>query len=206
MAFFKSRASTSSPAESNKDDAQSMDSLRKQARHRLIGATVLVVIAVVGFPLVFDTKPRDMAADIRIDMPDRDAVRPSQPPSVAIPDELVNAKVPLSEAVSGNEQDAFRGKRPIFKAILEQQGPGQVVDYQGGVSVAQIKDDPTPVRRVMDPGNPVADKDGYVYTSNVNEMGEMVDMMAASRSYQNNVEVINTARQLMMRTLEITKA
>jgi flagellar basal-body rod protein FlgC len=52
----------------------------------------------------------------------------------------------------------------------------------------------------------VADKDGYVFTSNVNEMGEMVDMMAASRSYQNNVEVINTARQLMMRTLEITRA
>jgi len=108
--------------------------------------------------------------------------------------------------VSGSEQEAFRGKRPIFKAILEQQGPGQVVDYQGGVSIAQIQDDPTPVRRVMDPGNPVADKDGYVYTSNVNEMGEMVDMMAASRSYQNNVEVINTARQLMMRTLEITRA
>ena len=108
--------------------------------------------------------------------------------------------------VSGSEQEAFRGKRPIFKAILEQQGPGQVVDYQGGVSVAQIQDDPTPVRRVMDPGNPVADKEGYVFTSNVNEMGEMVDMMAASRSYQNNVEVINTARQLMMRTLEITRA
>ena len=108
--------------------------------------------------------------------------------------------------VSGSEQEAFRGKRPIFKAILEQQGSGQVDDYQGGVSVAQIQDDPTPVRRVMDPGNPVADKEGYVFTSNVNEMGEMVDMMAASRSYQNNVEVINTARQLMMRTLEITRA
>ena len=108
--------------------------------------------------------------------------------------------------VSGSEQEAFRGKRPIFKAILEQQGPGQVVDYQGGVSVAQIQDDPTPVRRVMDPGNPVADTEGYVFTSNVTEMGEMVDMMAASRSYQNNVEVINTARQLMMRTLEITRS
>ena len=57
-----------------------------------------------------------------------------------------------------------------------------------------------------EPGHPLADKEGYVYTSNVNEMGEMVDMMAASRSYQNNVEVINTARQLMMRTLEITRA
>jgi flagellar basal-body rod protein FlgC len=108
--------------------------------------------------------------------------------------------------VSGTEQDAYRGKRAIFKTILEQQGSGQQVAYQGGVSIEQVQDDPTPVRRVMDPGNPIADKDGYVYTSNVNEMGEMVDMMAASRAYQNNVEVINTARQLMMRTLEITKA
>jgi DedD protein len=104
MAFFKSRAPSPSQAESAKDDAQSMDSLRKQARHRLIGATVLVVIAVLGFPLVFDTKPRDLASDIRIDMPDRDAVRPSQPPTVAIPDKLDNAKVSLSEAVSANEQ------------------------------------------------------------------------------------------------------
>ena len=104
MAFFKSRAPSPSQAESAKDDAQSMDSLRKQARHRLIGATVLVVIAVLGFPMVFDTKPRDLASDIRIDMPDRDAVRPSQPPTVAIPDKLDNAKVPLSEAVSANEQ------------------------------------------------------------------------------------------------------
>ena len=108
--------------------------------------------------------------------------------------------------VSSTEQDAYRGKRAIFKTILEQQSAGQQVAYQGGVSIEKVQDDPTPVRRVMDPGNPIADKEGYVYTSNVNEMGEMVDMMAASRSYQNNVEVINTARQLMMRTLEITRA
>jgi len=108
--------------------------------------------------------------------------------------------------VSSTEQDAYRGKRAIFKTILEQQNSGQQVAYQGGVSIEKVQDDPTPVRRVMDPGNPIADKEGYVYTSNVNEMGEMVDMMAASRSYQNNVEVINTARQLMMRTLEITRA
>ena len=105
--------------------------------------------------------------------------------------------------VSGSEQDAFRGKRPIFKAILNEQASGQTVDYQGGVSVAQIKDDPTPVRRVMDPGNPVADKDGYVFTSNVNEMGEMVDMMAASRAYQTNADVMNAAKTMTLRTLSL---
>jgi flagellar basal-body rod protein FlgC len=78
--------------------------------------------------------------------------------------------------------------------------------YQGGVKVDQVVDDPTPIRSIYDPGNPSADENGYVYLSNVNEMQEMVEMMAASRSYQNNVEVVNTARQLMMRTIEITKS
>jgi flagellar basal-body rod protein FlgC len=59
---------------------------------------------------------------------------------------------------------------------------------------------------MFDPGNPNADENGMVYLSNVNEVTEMVDMLAAARSYQNNVEVINTARQLMMKTLDITKA
>ena len=108
--------------------------------------------------------------------------------------------------VSGSDQDAFRAKRTVFKAIMDQHASPQDSSYQGGIKVQSISDDPSPVRRLLDPGNPLADKDGYVYTSNVNEMGEMVDMMAASRSYQNNVEVINTARQLMMRTLEITRA
>jgi flagellar basal-body rod protein FlgC len=67
-------------------------------------------------------------------------------------------------------------------------------------------DDKAPTVRVHDPRNPLADKEGYVFKSNVSEVTEMVEMMAAARSYQNNVEVINTARQLMMRTLDITKA
>jgi flagellar basal-body rod protein FlgC len=58
---------------------------------------------------------------------------------------------------------------------------------------------------MSEPGNPLADKEGYIYLSNVNEMTEMVEMMAASRSYQNNVEVVNTTRQLMMRTIDIIK-
>ena len=98
MAFFKSRTKSNSSAESANDDAQSMDSLRKQARHRLIGATVLVLIAVVGFPIVFDTKPRDIASDIRIDMPERDAVKSSQPPQAPVPDKAALTQLPVSEA------------------------------------------------------------------------------------------------------------
>ena len=112
-----------------------------------------------------------------------------------------------SSTVASTEAEAFRGKRTVFKAVMEEQNK-QPRDqtYQGGVKVDALIDDPSPVRRVSDPGNPLADKEGFVYLSNVNEMTEMVEMMAASRSYQNNVEVINTTRQLLMRTIEITRS
>ena len=106
MAFFKSRSKNPAGEDSTPDDAQSMDSLRQQARHRLIGATVLVVIAVVGFPLVFDTKPRDMAADIRIDMPERELVRASQPPVAPVPDKQALATQPVEEVVSTTDKTA----------------------------------------------------------------------------------------------------
>ena len=106
MAFFKSRSKNPAGEDSTPDDAQSMDSQRQQARHRLIGATVLVVIAVVGFPLVFDTKPRDMAADIRIDMPERELVRASQPPVAPVPDKQALATQPVEEVVSTTDKTA----------------------------------------------------------------------------------------------------
>ena len=109
--------------------------------------------------------------------------------------------------VAGTDAEAFRGKRAVFKAILDDQLNGNSNENnKGGVRVTEITDDPTPIKRMHDPSNPQADKEGYVYLSNVNEMTEMVEMMAANRSYQNNVEVINTARQLMMRTLDIIKS
>ncbi len=107
--------------------------------------------------------------------------------------------------VASSDKDAFRGKRVTFKTIMETQANNDLAN-KGGVKVSAISDDPKSISRMSDPGNPSADKDGYVYLSNVNEMSEMVEMMAAARSYQNNVEVVNTARQLMMRTLDIIKS
>ena len=105
--------------------------------------------------------------------------------------------------VAGSEDGAFRAKRAVFKSILADQMGGDT--NGGGIKVDKLIDDPSPIRKMSEPGNPVADKDGYIYLSNVNEMTEMVEMMAASRSYQNNVEVVNTTRQLMMRTIDIIK-
>ncbi len=109
-----------------------------------------------------------------------------------------------ASAVAGSEASAFRAKRVTFKTIMEQL-PNSPEANKGGVKVAGITDDPKPISRMSDPGNPAADKEGYVYLANVNEMTEMVEMMAAARSYQNNVEVVNTARQLTLRTLDIIK-
>jgi flagellar basal-body rod protein FlgC len=108
--------------------------------------------------------------------------------------------------VASSDKDAFRGKRVSFQTIMETQINANDLANKGGVKVSGISDDPKSISRMSDPGNPAADKDGYVYLSNVNEMSEMVEMMAAARSYQNNVEVVNTARQLMMRTLDIIKS
>jgi flagellar basal-body rod protein FlgC len=108
--------------------------------------------------------------------------------------------------VAGTEQEAFRAKRLVFKALVDKESTNAGAPYIGGVKVDRIVDDPTPTRKIYMPGNPLADAEGYVFGSNVSEVTEMVDMMAAARAYQNNVEVVNTARELMMRTLEVIKA
>ena len=109
-------------------------------------------------------------------------------------------------SVSPTEEEAFRAKRPIFRALVDQADLNAGFNVLGGVKVKEVVDSSEPVRQVHDPGNPEANEEGFVFLSNVNEVTEMVEMVAASRSFQNNVEVVTTARQLMMRTLDITKA
>ena len=109
-------------------------------------------------------------------------------------------------SVAGSAAEAFHAKRPVFKALLDESMTTAGSSVVGGVKIDGIVDDQTPVQKVHQPNNPMADADGFVYKSNVSEVGEMVEMMAAARSYQNNVEVINTARQLLLKTLEISKA
>ena len=107
--------------------------------------------------------------------------------------------------VAGSEDEAFKAKRPVFQALLSEQQTNQGSQYVGGVKVGAVIEDDSPGSQIYDPSNPQADENGLIYLSNVNEVSEMVDMMASARSYQNNVEVINTARELMMRTLDLTK-
>lgn len=112
---------------------------------------------------------------------------------------LANAGV-----VAGTDQGAFRAKRPVFQSLLDNAMLGKE-SFEGGVRVDSIIDDPKPVKQVFEPNNPLADEDGYVFASNVSEIEELIEMMDASRAYQNNVEVISTAKQLMSRTLDVIK-
>ena len=105
-----------------------------------------------------------------------------------------------------SEDEAYRAKRVVFRTLINDEMVGNSKRFAGSINVQNITQDPTPPPKSYDPGNPSADADGYVYQSNVNEVSEMVEMTAAARAYRNNIEVINTAKQMMMRTLEVMKS
>jgi flagellar basal-body rod protein FlgC len=106
-----------------------------------------------------------------------------------------------ADNLSGTKEGAYRAKEPVFAAIYgKMRGDGNNVE---GVRVASIGESAAPIQTRYMPGNPLADAKGYVYGSNVNPIEEMANMISASRSYQNNVEVMNTSKQMLLRTLTL---
>jgi len=102
-----------------------------------------------------------------------------------------------ADSISGPDGKPYRAKQVVFEMAPSN---GQGI---GGVRVARVIDDPSPLRMQHDPKNPLANADGYVAMPNVNVVEEMVNMISASRSYQANVEVLNTAKTMMLKTLTI---
>jgi flagellar basal-body rod protein FlgC len=103
-----------------------------------------------------------------------------------------------ADAVGSDPATVFKAHLPVFKAAPEvagQQTPGVRV-----TGVVESQDAP---QKRYEPGNPLADGEGYVYAPNVNVVEQMVDMISASRSYQNSVEVMNTAKELALKTLDL---
>jgi len=114
-----------------------------------------------------------------------------------------------ADSVSSDPATVYRAKHPVFKAVLGD-GVGDGLGVGGGadaatatVEVTGIAENPAAPQTRYDPGNPLADAQGYVYAPAVNVVEEMTDMISASRSYQNNVEVLNTARDMMLDTLKL---
>ena len=113
---------------------------------------------------------------------------------------VVASNMANADTVAGPDGSAYKARHVMFQTVLMGNGPR---DASAGVRVASVGEDNSPGRRLHDPKHPSADADGYVTYSNVNPVEEMVNMMSASRSYQNNVEVMNTARSLLLKTLQI---
>jgi flagellar basal-body rod protein FlgC len=116
---------------------------------------------------------------------------------------LAASNVANADTVDSSPEKAFKAKRAVFKTVLEDQvylGSNLV---KGGVQVSGIKEDNTANPQRYEPNHPLANDEGFVFASNVNVMTEMVDMKAATRSFESAVEASNTAKRLMMRTIEM---
>jgi flagellar basal-body rod protein FlgC len=101
------------------------------------------------------------------------------------------------DAVAGPDGQAYKARQVVFQTTP------LGAESASGVRVSAINENQTPGRKVLDPNHPLADEQGYVTHSNVNAVEEMVNMISASRSYQNNVEVMNTAKSLLLKTLQM---
>ena len=109
-----------------------------------------------------------------------------------------------ADSVASSPEAAYRAREPLFAAIRNQLDAGGSATGEG-VQVLGVTESQAAIPSRYEPGNPLADADGYVYASNVNPVDELVNMISASRSYQNNVEVMNSTRQLMQKTLDLGK-
>ena len=101
------------------------------------------------------------------------------------------------DSIAGPDGKPYRAKQVVIEATPM---PGEAAQ---GVRVKQIVEDASPGRMIYDPRNPAANEEGYVMMPNVSAVDEMVNMISSSRSYQTNAEVMNTAKQLLLRTLTL---
>lgn len=103
-----------------------------------------------------------------------------------------------AESAAGSEAEVYRARRPVFAEFRD------ILDQSvAGVQVAGIVEDQAPAQQKYQPHHPLANEEGYVYMPNINVVEEMADMISASRSYQNNVEVVNASKQMLLNLLRL---
>ena len=110
---------------------------------------------------------------------------------------ITASNVANAESVAGPDGRTYRARQVLFAPVPFDNTQG------AGVQVTEIVESNEPLRQEYKPYHPMADKNGYVQMPNVNPVEEMVNMISASRSYQMNIEMMNTTRQLMLKTLDL---
>lgn len=108
-----------------------------------------------------------------------------------------------ADSVSSDPTTVYQARVPVFSAVHAATGSSPTDQATASVKVAGITTSDLPPDVRYDPSNPLADDQGYVYAPNINVVEQMTDMISASRSYQDNVEVMNTAREMMLATLKL---
>ncbi|MBA1242107.1 MULTISPECIES: flagellar basal body rod protein FlgC [Pseudomonas] len=124
----------------------------------------------------------------------------------------VASNIANAETVSSSIDQTYRARHPVFATVMAEQaggtsGSSSLFEDQGeagqGVQVSGIVEDQSNLEPRYEPNNPAANKDGYVYYPNVNVVEEMADMISASRSFQTNAEIMNTAKTMMQKVLTL---
>jgi flagellar basal-body rod protein FlgC len=110
-----------------------------------------------------------------------------------------------ADSVSGDPSTVYKARHPVFQAVQQQMLGAASTENQSesAVRVAGIVESQAAPQMRYDPGNPLANAQGNIYAPNVNVIEEMTDMISASRAYQDNVEVMNTSKDLMLATLKL---
>ncbi len=110
---------------------------------------------------------------------------------------VVASNLANADSVAGPDGKAYKARQVVFQTMPVG------AESAAGVRVSQVLESNEPMRKIHNPTHPQADAQGYVTQSNVNPVEEMVNMISASRSYQNNIEVMNTAKTLLLKTLQM---
>ena len=115
----------------------------------------------------------------------------------------ISSNLANATAVSSSEEGTYKAQYPVFEAVFNELSAAGDAGASAGVRVSGIVQSELPARREYSPSHPLADDEGFIYRSPVNSVEEIANMMEASRSYQDSIEAMNTAKQLILRTLTL---
>ena len=114
---------------------------------------------------------------------------------------LVSSNLANADSVSSSTDRTYRARLPVFETVMRDAHGARL--ESPGVRVRAVVESQAPLRKEYRPEHPAADADGYIYLPNVNTVEQMADMISASRAFQGDVEMINTAKQMLLRTLAL---
>jgi len=108
-----------------------------------------------------------------------------------------------AQSAAGNETEAYHARKPVFAALAQRAGLGESQLAGSRVQVMDVVESTEPLRKAYEPDHPLADAEGMVFYPNVNPVAEMTDMMAASRAFETNVEVLGRVKSMQQSLLRL---